>query len=338
MEELQARHRKEQRDLQSRITQKKKQASKKTRKGVNDECDRLETELKDRQAAEVAALNGNGESQSQEDNDLEEPPHDTTAITPPPTATELPQSTSTAPSELPRPSNDSNNNNDNVPSAKKPNRQKARLARRAAAQAHDATLAAESAKDLPDLKAQERTRMLEAMTAYNLAEHEIRADGHCLYAAIADQLQQLAIPLNPPTAGAVGAGSEGANEEEKEMPYKLVRRAAAQHITAHADDYAPFLEEPIEEYVRKVRDTGEWGGEVELRALAAAYKVGIWVLRDFGRVERIEGEEQKDGKGDGGESVLWLGYYQHGFGLGEHYNSLRRMGKQRVAQDAAGAG
>ena len=58
MEELQTRHKKEQRDLQSRVTQKKKQASKKTRKGVNDECDRLEAELKERQASELAALNG----------------------------------------------------------------------------------------------------------------------------------------------------------------------------------------------------------------------------------------------------------------------------------------
>ena len=58
MEELQARHRKEQRDLQSQIAQKKKSASKKTRKGVNDECARLERELADRQELEVAELAG----------------------------------------------------------------------------------------------------------------------------------------------------------------------------------------------------------------------------------------------------------------------------------------
>src|ERR1700712_4865751 len=58
MEELQTKHRKEQRDLQSRVTQKKKQASKKTRKGVNEECDRLEADLKQQQAEEIAAFNG----------------------------------------------------------------------------------------------------------------------------------------------------------------------------------------------------------------------------------------------------------------------------------------
>lgn len=66
MEELQTKHRKEQRDLQSRVTQKKKQASKKTRKGVNEECDRLEADLKQRQADEIAAFNGEPTSQSDE--------------------------------------------------------------------------------------------------------------------------------------------------------------------------------------------------------------------------------------------------------------------------------
>ena len=58
MEELLARHRKEQRDLVSQITQKKKAASKKTRKAVNDECVNLEGDLKARQAKELAELNG----------------------------------------------------------------------------------------------------------------------------------------------------------------------------------------------------------------------------------------------------------------------------------------
>ena len=58
MEELQARHRKEQRDLQSRITQKKKSATKKTRKGINDECESLQRQLLDKQQAEISQLNG----------------------------------------------------------------------------------------------------------------------------------------------------------------------------------------------------------------------------------------------------------------------------------------
>ena len=42
--------------LQGRITQKKKNATKKTRKGVNDECGTLEGDLRSRQQAEIDAL------------------------------------------------------------------------------------------------------------------------------------------------------------------------------------------------------------------------------------------------------------------------------------------
>ena len=58
LEQLQARHHKEQRDLQARITQKKKAATKKTRKGLNTECDELERTLKDKQQQELAVLSG----------------------------------------------------------------------------------------------------------------------------------------------------------------------------------------------------------------------------------------------------------------------------------------
>ena len=49
-------------------------------------------------------------------------------------------------------------------------------------------------------------------------------------------------------------------------------------------------------------------------ALARAYGVGIRVVQD-GRTAEI---------GEGGGKLVWLAYYRHGYGLGEHYNSLRR--------------
>jgi OTU domain-containing protein 6 len=190
---------------------------------------------------------------------------------------------------------------------KKPNRQKARLARRAAEQEALVKQAAEEAKDIPDLKQQERGRMLEAMKGRGLQEKEIRADGHCLYSAIADQLEQLRIPLG----AAPGSEPDVAG-------YKVVRSSAADYIEKHQDDFLPFLEEPLPDYIHKVRDTGEWGGQLELLALAKWYGIDINVLQDFGRVEKIEGGSS--------EKAIWLGYYKHGFGLGEHYNSLRRAG------------
>lgn len=302
MEELQTKHRKEQRDLQSRVTQKKKQASKKTRKGINEECDRLEADLKQQQADEIAALNGEPTSQSddlpidelddltlqQDDDDL--------------------KPTEPAPKQPASSAQTNNSTGSAAPSqGRKPNRQKERLARRAAEQEELIKQAAEEANNLPDMKQQERERMLSYMKERGLQEKEIRADGHCLYSAVADQLAQLDIPLGT------------APSAQPEIPYKTTRSAAAGWIENHPDDFEPFLEEPLPEYLRKIRETGEWGGQLELLALAKSYGVEIYVLQDFGRVEKIEPEGGAAGK------TIWLGYYKHGFGLGEHYNSLRKI-------------
>ena len=309
MEELQTRHRKEQRDLQARITQKKKQANKKTRKGVNEECERLEAELKQRQQDEVAAQSG--EDAQHHDptaqlSDLRVQDDEGSATNATESNADYSEEQLLANGSLHAP--ESTNGNDSEPSQpRKPNRQKARLARRAAEHEELARQAAEEAKNLPDLKQQERKRMLESMKERGLQEKEIRADGHCLYSAVADQLEQLDIPL---------VSSPG---EKSDKPYKSVRAVAASYIEGHEDDFAPFLEEPLVAYVHKVKDTGEWGGQLELMALAKAYSTNINVLQDFGRVEEIESGNNEPGK------AMWLGYYKHGFGLGEHYNSLRKV-------------
>lgn len=305
MEELLAKHRKEQRDLQNKVTQKKKQASKKTRKGVNDECDSLEAELKARQSAEIAAIhaeNGDAETTGAELTELTL--EDANGIKA--NGMDVQDQGDLDMNGI----NGTSHSQDTAePQRKKPNRQKARLARRAEEQEEASRQAAEEANNMPDRKQLERERMLASIKERGLREKEIRADGHCLYSAVADQLEQMEIPLGAaPTT------------DKPNVPYKIVRAAAAEYIKKNKDDFEPFLEEPLESYVQKVRDTGEWGGQLELMALAKSYGTDINVLQDFGRVEEIEsGSEQ-------GERVMWLGYYKHGFGLGEHYNSLRRAG------------
>ncbi|KAF2482840.1 hypothetical protein BDY17DRAFT_317370 [Neohortaea acidophila] len=298
MAQLQTRHRKEQRDLQSRITQKKKQANKKTRKGVNDECDRLEAELKERQQSEVAALTGEAVGDDVPSNELLDLSIEADAEPPRTNGTAHDDAGKNEPGEHPDTASSLGSQ------AKKPNRQKARLARRAAEQEELLRQAAEEAKSLPDLKEQERTRMLDAMKERGMQEKEIRADGHCLYSAVADQLHQLDIPL--------------AATINETAAYQSVRAVAAEYIEKHREDFEPFLEEPFPEYVGKIRNTGEWGGQLELMALAKSYATDIYVLQDFGRVEKIESG------GSASEKTMWLAYYKHGFGLGEHYNSLRK--------------
>ena len=312
LEALQTRHRKEQRDLVSRTTQKKKQASKKTRKSVNEECERLERELKDRQAHELAVLNGEV-VQEEYDND-ELPSEDGT------------QNVQENLEKL-KINGDNSGQKDSgskegvvEPRTKKPNRAKARLARRAAEQASMIADAEREAANAPNPRELERERMATQLEKHGLVLHEIRADGHCLYAAVADQLQTRDLGLRP-RIGVTITGKEGKDESEKTEGYKAVRHAAADWIQGHADDFTGFMEDPLPEHIRKIRETGEWGGHLELLALARSYGLRICVLHSDGRVDKIEAEDDVTAKEE-----IWLGYYKHSHGLGEHYNSLRKVG------------
>jgi OTU domain-containing protein 6 len=308
MEELQQRHRKEAKDLQSKVTQKKKGATKKTRKGVNDECDNLEREMKARHQDELQAMTAPMDpqdgSEKDQDGSADGTEKDTDGLA---ESTEgLTIASSTPPSST---------STQETAAPKKQNRAKARLARRAAEQEALIASAQEEAQDIPNLKAREREAMLTQFATRKLAEKEIRADGHCLYSAIADQLQQLEIPLGaaPSSTPDVAATLE---------PYRVVRHAAAEYIEAHPNDFTPFLEEPLDYYIYKIKNTGEWGGQLELMALAKKYNVAISVLQGDGRVEEINPDTSDAEK----DKQLWLAYYRHGFGLGEHYNSLRKAG------------
>ena len=300
LEELQTRHRKEQKDLQSRVTQKKKNASKKTRKGVNTECEDLERQLKERQEQERAALNGDSAPDTDDIPDLDE------AIEEPakPQSNGLnsvTESLEKATISEPAASEDGQ--------PRKRNRQKERLARRAAEQEAAVEEAKKEAANQPDAKAVERTKMLAQFREKGLVEKGIRPDGHCLFSAVADQLSQVGITIN----------AESDVEMKDDQRYKVVRKAAANYIERHPDDFVAWLDEPLDEYVEKIRETAEWGGHLELLALANTYNVEICVLQD-GVAQNIE----PGSKGGKEPEKIWLAYYRHNFGLGEHYNSLRK--------------
>ncbi|CAJ2502943.1 Uu.00g103370.m01.CDS01 [Anthostomella pinea] len=337
LETVQARHRKEQRDLQSRVTNKKKNATKKTRKGVNDECAELESQLKERQEQEIAALSGHvddaqeadrtdaaaEEAQAEPDGARSPQANDAAATTN--GITQQLKDTQIAPSGSATPSIPSPSESEPPTQGKKRNRQKDRLARRAAEQEAAAAAAEQEATGMTDHRKIEKKYLHAEFEAHGLVEKDIEPDGHCLFAAVADQLSQRGIPL-----------VSASNIDTKGVPrYRIVRRAATDYMLAHADDFAPFLDggEDLEGYTSKIRDTAEWGGHLELMALARRYAVEIKVLQD-GRTETIAPDEGSKGdadakkkmkmEGEGDEKRIWLAYYRHGYGLGEHYNSLRK--------------
>lgn len=323
VEQMQARHRKEAKDLQGRVTSKKKNATKKTRKGVNDECAEMERQMKERQAEELEGLTGGGKDgddahkDEHDEEDAQDGREDTSqgelaakmrAMGVGELAAKPPQQPAKPPDED---SNGAAAGGGGAGQGKKRNRQKERLARRAAEQEAAAEAAEQEAAGMTDHRGREREGMEAEFARHGLEEHEIRPDGHCLFSAVADQLGQSGVPLVP--SGEAGDG--------KEPGYKTVRRAAAGYIEARGDEFAGFLEEDLGSYVRKIRDTAEWGGQLELLALASVYGVEVCVVQD-GRTEVIQpsGGGEQDGED---RKKIWLAYYRHGYGLGEHYNSLR---------------
>lgn len=320
LEAVQARHRKEKKELQGRVTNKKKNATKKTRKGVNEECAELERQLAERHAGEIAALAGSSdtnqvtetvEDAGEEAGDVADQLAKATIED----AAEAAGESQAKPSQQGQGKGQGQEQEQEQGPGKKRNRQKERLARRAAEQAAVAEAAESETADMVDHKAIERAAMEGTFRANSLLEREIRPDGHCLFSAVADQLEQGGVALS-------SAGKHAADAAAGKAPgYKVVRAAAAGWIEDHADDFAPFLEEDVASYAAKMRDTAEWGGQVELMALANAYGVRINVVQN-GATEKIQPSE---GGGDGDDARhIWLAYYRHGYGLGEHYNSLRK--------------
>ncbi|RYP43034.1 hypothetical protein DL768_010119 [Monosporascus sp. mg162] len=337
LETIQARHRKEQRDLQSRITNKKKNATKKTRKGVNDECAELERQLRERQERELAVFNGEADAMEDDGDDAVDGKGDDgtegistrledVSLSDVTTATTTKPATEKPPQPQQPPASQQQQQQQQQPAGKKRNRQKERLARRAAEQEAAAEAAEAEAAGMTDHRSIEKTYLLREFEANGLVEKEIRPDGHCLFAAVADQLEQRRIPLLP-VSEAEDSSPSSSSSSQPPPPYRAVRRRATDYMEAHPDDFAPFLDEPLSSYVPKIRDTAEWGGQLELAALANAYGVEINVVQD-GRTETIEPSTSGNGGNGGAEEQprerIWLAYYRHGYGLGEHYNSLRK--------------
>ncbi|KAM7221100.1 hypothetical protein V8F06_003485 [Rhypophila decipiens] len=325
LEQMQSRHRKEQRELQNRITSKKKNATKKTKKFVNDECATLEAELKERQEGEVKALLGLTDGATEEPQEEEEETKDQEEVNDLAASlegVEMGDKKQTQTTQQQQQQQQQQQSGAAAGGGKKRNRQKDRLARRAA-EAEAAAIAAESeAANMTDYRSIERSSMLKQFEKFGLEEKEIAPDGHCLFSAVADQLAVSGVDLEIP-------GFAGDTTTQKGTGYKTVRGVAAGWMAGHGDDYAPFMEEPLDGYVNKIRDTAEWGGQLELSALANAYGVEIRVVTTDGRTEVVSPNQVVggDGKGDGQLKTLWLAYYRHGYGLGEHYNSLRKKGE-----------
>ena len=103
----------------------------------------------------------------------------------------------------------------------------------------------------------------------------------------------------------------------------LLGALCADTLQSHAEEFAPFCElsddiTSFEDYVEHVRNSAEWGGHLELRALSRALHRPVLVYSTRDPLE-IKEEEISEG---GAIDPIRLSYHHHYYALGEHYNEV----------------
>ncbi|OII75988.1 OTU-like cysteine protease family protein [Cryptosporidium andersoni] len=144
--------------------------------------------------------------------------------------------------------------------------------------------------------------IIEKLKKFNLSLYTIKADGNCLFGAIKHQLE------------IKGIGN---------YSIKQLRNIAANYIQENRQDIEPFILSAIEgstvtfeEYCNCLRNTNEWGGEVELVALSKSLKVPIVVICGLSYRNEYYGLEFENHS-----SSLYIVYHLYLYATGPHYNS-----------------
>jgi OTU domain-containing protein 6 len=93
-------------------------------------------------------------------------------------------------------------------------------------------------------------------------------------------------------------------------------------LAQNEDEFSPFCEytediPSFDAYVERIRNSADWGGHVELRALSLALKrpIIVYSAQQSHPLEiHLEDFDEKD--------PIRLSYHLHYYSLGEHYNCV----------------
>jgi OTU domain-containing protein 6 len=102
------------------------------------------------------------------------------------------------------------------------------------------------------------------------------------------------------------------------IDFTQCRADIAAYMRKHPHDFEPYLEEGCTDfgaYCETVELSSEWGGQLEIAALAHARKRKVTVY-SADAPALTAGEEYDD------ESPILLAFHRHYFGLGAHYNAV----------------
>ncbi|OLY81903.1 OTU domain-containing protein 6B [Smittium mucronatum] len=332
MEELEARQRKEKKELVAKVTMLKKKAKsgdKSTKKTIQEDIERLESELKNKHEIEKLAL-------------------ETSAIDIADTVSEEQHPTAHLISDVPKESELSANNessdHESLPIASrvaahgvqinnsKPSKNRARkkLEKRRQEMLDMQKEAELEALNEPDKKKIEYEQLEKILSIDNLQIKQVMPNGHCLYNSIIDQLQILPTP-EISSSSDIDEVSFILNGQEVPSVSKL-RQIAANYMLENKDQFMPFMinektgdmmsYSEFLEHIKEISDTPLWAGHFEITALSNSFKRPILIYRaDSQDPIRIGFDE-----GFCSNPPMRISYHRYAFGLGEHYNSVRPKG------------
>lgn len=291
-ESLDVRHKKEKKDLQGKIQNLKKSATKgdkKKKKEVTEEIALLEQELKKKHDEELAQFK-EPEDSSATEHEVAEAMESVTI----------------------------HSNFKEVP-LKMSKAQKRRDKKAQQEREREKEIAVQEKLNIHGARNVEIQKIKATLKGRNLMVHEIPSDGNCLYCAVDHQLTE------------VGDHSLG---------LQRLRALTSEFLSSHIQDFLPFMSHPetgdlfsedqYQEYCDKVASTPAWGGEIELRALSHVLRRRIEVVQAEGPTV-VLGEEYPE------SSTLTLAFHRHMFGLGEHYNSVKKYKESEDSEVELGA-
>eukprot|EP01103_Thecamoeba_quadrilineata_P012791 TRINITY_DN3387_c0_g1_i1.p1 TRINITY_DN3387_c0_g1~~TRINITY_DN3387_c0_g1_i1.p1 ORF type:complete len:184 (-),score=40.86 TRINITY_DN3387_c0_g1_i1:27-578(-) len=169
----------------------------------------------------------------------------------------------------------------------------------------------EEKKNIVSEREVEISRIRKKLLPCLLSIFEIKADGDCMYNAVAHQLS-----LDPEI------------QKQKKKEQVSLRKLVSRYMRDHPNEFIPFIDSDTEvtfetflEYCDQTENTSTWGGQVELKALSCALERCIIVYS-------ADGPEVEMGSEFSDKAPLRLTYHKKYFALGEHYNSTQELEKE----------
>ncbi|GKY94454.1 hypothetical protein MPSEU_000411300 [Mayamaea pseudoterrestris] len=145
----------------------------------------------------------------------------------------------------------------------------------------------------PTQRQVEMETLMEQLAPLDLVIQDVAADGHCLYRAIG-----------------AACGKD----------FMEIRQLCADALDKNQNEFAPFCDytdeiTTFEQYTNRIRNSADWGGHLELRALSIALGRPM-IIYQAHSVEPLCIECEQKGEID----PIRLSYHRHYYALGEHYN------------------